>query len=454
MDNEKIKKICIIAMIVILAFMSIFLGVYFAKLSTPNYLFGVGIEKIDNKINNYFSIDKKYTFNDSFTVESDLSFDLSSEDYQRKEKTDKTYLEKNNYIKNLSKTVNNIVVKQDKENKTSYIEVNSKLGSEELVNSKYLIKDSTEYYFIKGITNNYVNNGTHNYFEMLNEDNTTIDNINYIHEFTIKSLRKNLVSEYFTKYKKEEMINSKKMGVNQISFKLTDKTAHELINNIYADLEEDKKANKILTSIDKDFFKKKIKDSKVILDKNESYTFNIYTTKYLNKILKYEVIYLNKDNKKTYTYEGNDSEGTFYYIENDYMKYRADFTDNGKNVDMSIKNSSEQELGELKIDKHDNDVYYSFNLDDEDKKYDIIYSSKYRKFKVNKSYENERKLSFKYTDNKVSILNGNITLNSKVNSSVKIDEDLSSSALSSTLSQEVKDKVDNKLDKVIERLKK
>ena len=454
MDNEKIKKICIIAMIVILAFMSIFLGVYFAKLSTPNYLFGVGIEKIDNKINNYFSIDKKYTFNDSFTVESDLSFDLSSEDYQRKEKTDKTYLEKNNYIKNLSKTVNNIVVKQDKENKTSYIEVNSKLGSEELVNSKYLIKDSTEYYFIKGITNNYVNNGTHNYFEMLNEDNTTIDNINYIHEFTIKSLRKNLVSEYFTKYKKEEMINSKKMGVNQISFKLTDKTAHELINNIYADLEEDKKANKILTSIDKDFFKKKIKDSKVILDKNESYTFNIYTTKYLNKILKYEVIYLNKDNKKTYTYEGNDSEGTFYYIENDYMKYRADFTDNGKNVDMSIKNSSEQEVGELKIDKHDNDVYYSFNLDDEDKKYDIIYSSKYRKFKVNKSYENERKLSFKYTDNKVSILNGNITLNTKENSSVKIDEDLSSSALSSTLSQEVKDKVDNKLDKVIERLKK
>ena len=454
MDNEKIKKICIIAMIVILAFMSIFLGVYFAKLSTPNYLFGVGIEKIDNKINNYFSIDKKYTFNDSFTVESDLSFDLSSEDYQKKEKTDKTYLEKNNYIKNLSKTVNNIIVKQDKENKTSYIEVNSKLGSEELVNSKYLIKDSTEYYLIKGITDNYVNNGTHNYFEMLNEDNTTIDNINYIHEFTIKSLRKNLLSEYFTKYKKEEMINSKKMDVNQISFKLTDKTAHEIINNVYADLKEDKKANKILTSIDKDFFKKKIKDSKVILDKNESYTFNIYTTKYLNKILKYEVIYLNKDNKKTYTYEGNDSKGTFYYIENDYMKYRADFTDNGKNVDMSIKNSSEQEVGELKIDKHDNDIYYSFNLDDDDKKYDIVYSSKYRKFKANKSYENERKLSFKYAENKISILNGNITLNSKVNSSVKIEEDLSSSALASTLSQEVKDKVDNKLDTVIERLKK
>ena len=308
MDNQKIKKICIIAIIVILASMSIFLGVYFAKLSTPNYLFGIGIEKIDNKINNYFNIDKKYTFNDSFTIESDLSFDLSSEDYQKKEKTDKTYLEKNNYIKNLSKTVNNIIVKQDRENKTSYIEVNSKLGTEELVNSKYLIKDSTEYYFIKGITDNYVNNGTHNYFEMLNEDNTTIDNINYIHEFTIKSLRKNLLSEYFTKYKKEEMINSKKMYVNQISFKLTDKTAHEIINNVYSDLKEDKKANKILTSIDKDFFKKKIKDSKVILDKNESYTFNIYTTKYLNKILKYEVIYLNKDNKKTYTYEGNDSE--------------------------------------------------------------------------------------------------------------------------------------------------
>ena len=454
MDNQKIKKICIIAIIVILASMSIFLGIYFAKLSTPNYLFGVGIEKIDNKINNYFNIDKKYTFNDSFKVESDLSFDLSSEDYQKKEKTDKTYLEKNNYIKNLSKTVNNIIVKQDRENKTSYIEVNSKLGTEELVNSKYLIKDSTEYYFIKGITDNYVNNGTHNYFEMLNEDNTTIDNINYIHEFTIKSLRKNLLSEYFTKYKKEEMINSKKMDVNQISFKLTDKTAHEIINNVYADLKEDKKANKILTSIDKDFFKKKIKDSKVILDKNESYTFNIYTTKYLNKILKYEVIYLNKDNKKTYTYEGNESEGTFYYIENDYMKYRADFTDNGKNVDMSIKNSSEQEVGELKIDKHDNDIYYSFNLDDEDKKYDIIYSSKYRKFKANKSYENERKLSFKYAENKISILNGNITLNSKVNSSVKIEEDLSSSALASTLSQETKDKVDNKLDTVIERLKK
>ena len=36
MDNKKIMKICVIAIIVIIAIMSIFLGVYFAKLSRPS----------------------------------------------------------------------------------------------------------------------------------------------------------------------------------------------------------------------------------------------------------------------------------------------------------------------------------------------------------------------------------------------------------------------------------
>ena len=69
-------KIVIAILLILIAGTSIYLGIYFTKLTKPNYIVGLSIEKIDNKITNYTSLNNKYDLGDTFEVNSTLSFDL------------------------------------------------------------------------------------------------------------------------------------------------------------------------------------------------------------------------------------------------------------------------------------------------------------------------------------------------------------------------------------------
>ena len=454
MKDKKRFKLFIVLILILIAGISIYLGIYFTKLTKPKYIVGVGIDRLDTKITNYLSIDEKYKLGDTITINSTLDFDLDSEDYLKKSKTDKDYLDKYKTLKNLSKTTNNINYIQNSKKKKSLLEINSLLDKEKLLNYKYLIDNSTGYYYVEDIQKKYVNSGTNNYFEMLSDEATTLGNIEYIHEATIKALKNNLQEEYFEKYSVTKNINGSNLDVNQISIRIDDKKLHQIVNGIIKDLKEDPEANKILTSIDKDFAKRKVKDNKRLLNKDESYTLNIYTSKYRNIALKYELIHLDGDEKITYSYEGNYSKGNFYYIEDDTVIYTISITDDGKIIEGKVKDSTNKEVGTIKIEKNDASTYYTFNFDDGKKKYDVIYSSKNNNLVNNKSFTNEKKLSFKYIDEKVSILSGEVTLNSEITKTGKIEEDISEAVLSSTLSDEIKAKYDNKKDNIIERLKK
>jgi hypothetical protein len=132
------------------------------------------------------------------------------------------------------------------------------------------------------------------------------------------------------------------------------------------------------------------------------------------------------------------------------------FTYNEKDnvIECKIKDSSNKDVGIFKVEKNDTSVYYTFNFDNGDKKYDIIYSSKYSNYKKNKSFNNEKKLSFKYLEKKVSVLSGDITLLSKVTNKSSIKEEIGDAVLSSTLTTEQKEKFDNKSERIKERLKK
>ena len=454
--KKKPKKILIIiiVLLVLIAAGSIFLGFYFAKLTKINHIVGVGIDKIDAKVSNYVKVDRKYNLGDSFAVKTTLDFDLDSEDYLKKSSTDVEYQEKYKTIKNLSNSKNDIVLIQDKKKKKALFEVHSLLNEEKLLDYKFLIDNATEYYYVEDIMKKYINNGTNNYFEILDEENTTIDNIDYLHEAIVKALKNSLKEEYFDKTRVNENINGSSTNVNRVSIRLDDKRMHLIINDVIDNLKQDERANKILTSTFKDFSKYKIKNSQTILGKKESYTLNIYTSKYLNNILKYELIHLDGDEKKTYTYEGTLEKGNLYYSEDSTIIYKMNITDNNKIFECKIYDSKDKEIGELKVEKNDNSIYYSFNFDDTKKKYDIIYSSKYSNFKENNSFNNEKKISFKYIKNKVSILSGTVTMNSEVNKQTKIEEELSDVVLKSTLTEEETNKYETRKDKLKERLKK
>ena len=170
--------------------------------------------------------------------------------------------------------------------------------------------------------------------------------------------------------------------------------------------------------------------------------------------LKYEIVHLKGDEKKIYSYLGDSSQGTLYYIEDDTVIYAIKLKDDQKIIDGKISDSASKEVGTIKLEKNDFGTYFTLNFDDKETKYDIIYSSKNTNVKDNKSFNNEKKLSFKYLTKKVSILSGEITLNSEVSNKATIEEDVTESVLSSTLSDETKDKFANRTEKLKERLKK
>ena len=454
LSKKKVIIICVAITLILIAGISIFLGIYFTKLTKPSYIFGVGIDKINDKITNYVSIDEKYNLGDSFSVESSLDFDLDSEEYQKKIKTDKEAKEKYQIIKNLSATTNNISLIQDAKGKKVLFELHSELPKEKLIDYKYLIKDSTSYYYVEDILNKYVNAGTNNYFEIFSDETTNMENIKYVHNAFVKGLKSSLDDKDFNRYNATENINGSVVNVNQISIKIDDKKLHKILNSTIDYLKNDEKANKILTNVYKDFSKYKIKDSKELLEKQESYTLNIYTSKYRNIALKYEIVHLKGDEKKIYSYEGNASKGTLYYIDDDTVIYTIDLSDDGKIIEGKIKSSSNKDIGIIKVEKNDTSKYFTFNFDDGNKKYDVIYSSKNSNLKENKSYDNEKNLAFKYLNDKVSILSGEITLNSKISINAKIEEDIADAVLYSTLSDNGKEKYNKRLESLKERLKK
>ena len=146
--NTKNKKktiiIVLVVLLVLISGVSIYFGIYFTKLTKPNRIVGLSINKLDNRISSYIGMSNEYNLGDTFHVDSTLTFDLDSEDYLNKSKTDKEYQDKYKMIKNLSKTTNNISVIQDRKHKKLLLSVDSELDKEKLLNAKYLPQSSCE----------------------------------------------------------------------------------------------------------------------------------------------------------------------------------------------------------------------------------------------------------------------------------------------------------------------
>ena len=429
--------------IFLISILSIGVGLYFNFISKPSNILGIGIDNISNEFIKYTFMNDKIELGNTFDVSSSIDFNLDSEYYRKNDQ------EKYNFIKNISKMDTNLSIKQNINDKNFFLSLKQNISDEELLYKKIYVANSTKYYFVSGILNTYVNDGTCNYFETLNNENTNKDNIDYVYNFIIESLKNNIKNEYFKEYNNKTNIKGKEIDTHQISIEINDKLIKKILTGILDDLKNDEKSNFILSSIDSTFSKYKLNTDKKYLSKNEKYTINIYTTKFLYKPLKYEVIYLNEDDKRTYVYIDNE----FSIIENDSVKYsgKVNYKDNG--IYSIINDSYGNKIGELKLEKDNNNKMLDFTFDNGEEKIDIVYYSKYIDIEKDNGFTKENKLSFKHVVNKESRLNGDITLTSKVLKKVKIDEDISNSILDSKLSEEEKNKIKNKKDNLLSRLK-
>lgn len=432
----------ILGIIIVVAGLFIFIGIYLNNISKPQYIFSNGIDIVKNKIENYTKKSNDLDLKDKYSIKGNIEFDLDSEYYKKTSDPEekKTY----NLIKNLNNTNIDFKIKKNKSNNTGYIELNETIGNEELLNAKYYINESTKYYYIKGIVDDYINYGSCNYFENINTNTTEKDNIDYLYNFIIDSVKNNLKEKYFTS--KEEKNNY------VVTLKIDNDNLKDILKNVQSDLKNDKKSKEILDNIDKNILKTKIKDEDTYLEKEEYYKISIYTTKILHRPLKYKVDKVTKDSIKTYIYEGNETKGTLHYTVNDTTKYNIDIEFKTDEIKAIIKNSSNKKVGEFKLDKNNYNTTINYVFSDNNKKMDLIYSSKYTKVKNKESYTNKKNLSFKYIVNKETKLSGEIYINLDVSDKVSILTDISNVKLKSNLTNEEKEKISNLYDSIKNRL--
>ena len=193
MKKENITKIVVVFLLVCIASVLLHFGFYLKNVSKPNYVFSSLIDSIDLLKDKYFSFDSKYLVGDNFSIDGNVSFEMSSEKYGIS--SDPSILSKYYMINNLNNTTINYKLMQDIKNKKIYSEVKTNIGTQNVLYNKLLVENATKYYFINSVYSNYINGGSCNYFESLTEENTTKDNIDYLYNFILKSLKNNLKEE-------------------------------------------------------------------------------------------------------------------------------------------------------------------------------------------------------------------------------------------------------------------
>ena len=440
---KKTKIILSIFLIIIMASaICISVGLYLNRISQPNYIFSKGIDIIKNKITNYNKVSDDLDLKDKFSIKGNIEFDLESEYYKKSNTPEdkKTY----NLIKNLNNMDTNFKIQKNEYKNIGYIELNETIGKENILDFRYCVDDSTKYYFVRDIVDNYINDGGCNYFENINENVTEKENIEYIYNFVINSIKNNLKDNYFThKEEKDKYIVTLKIDNNHLI---------DIFNGVIKDLKNDKKSRKILDNIDKKILKTKIKDDQEFLEKEEYYKIYIYTTKILHKPIKYKVERVSKNSIETYIYEGNENKGTFHYLVNDSEKYITSIEFKKDDIKAKIKNPSNKTIGEFKLEKNNYNTVINYTMNDNDEKIDLIYSSKYSKVKKNESYVNKKSLSFKYVVNKETKLSGEIDATLDVSNKFSIITDISAAKLKSNLTKEEKEKLNNLYEDVKNRL--
>lgn len=439
----KIKKILFIFLILILvgcASYLIYYGFKVSELNKPNNVYGRVIDEIDNKIFNYIDFDEKYKFYNNFNINGKVKYELDSELY-KSDLSNSLYLVKLNRINNLNKMDSTFSLDVDSKKNKLLFSTSNKIGEEVLLDSNYYVEDSTKYIYLSNVINKYINDGNFNYFETIGSDSNNLDNYNYLHEFFINSLKNNLKEEYFNKTLINTSIGGNNTDTYQLSIVIDDNIIHKILEGILSDLKNDNRCNTIISSFYSDFSKYKIDRKHKFLENDESYTVNIYVSKFLIKPLKYEVKYINKEHKKDFVIE-NFNKGKAYYLEDSEVKYSIDYNLDDLKFDLKLFNTLNKSVGNITYINNKGEYNLDADLVINNSKYVYNFVSKIDKFKKNKSYIRTTYLDFSVLKNNIIKISGKVNSELEFNNSSKIDVEIGDVVLKSALSEEDSTKYD------------
>lgn len=449
----KVIWILLILIIIVIAGFCFYYGFILNKASKPKNVYDKVIDKIDENIFKYFELDKDYLVGDDFQISGDIKYELEGAYYLQNSAVNPDDIKIYNKINNLNNSKTTYTYIQNNEENKLYKDVKQTIGEEEVLLKKTLIEDTTEYVYINGVSDKYINNGTNIYFENISNSNTTKDNIEYLHQVVLNSFKASLEEKYFEKSKKKVNVNDQYKDTYQMSIMIDDKRLKEILNSVIKSIKKDQRANDIVSGFYIDFENYKISDKERILDKNEKYLINIYTDKIWFNPVKYEIIHLNNNERETYAYTG-DLEGRLTYIKNDEFKYGIDVSINHKTYLFAFNNASGKNIGKIKLDKNSGMYNLDVDLSLDNKTYLVTYSSKYKDLKKKESYTINDYLKVKYSEDDIVKFSGDIKNTIKINTTNTIKEEVGDVIIRSSLTEEEENNYNNVKDRLIERLEK
>ena len=448
---KKIIAVLLAIVIIVIAGYCFYYGYILNNESKPKNVFSKVIYKIDENIIEYFKLDEQYKLKNDFSITGDIDYNIEGAYYLESSKVNPDDIKIYNRINNLNNSkITFTYIQNEKEDKL-YSEYNHLIGEEQVLLRKTYIDSATEYEFINTVSNKYINNGNSKFFETISASNTINDNIKYIHEFILGSLINNLKEEYFEKEKIKVYLNEEEKETYQMSLRIDNKRYKEILNNIIKDIRKDNKANNIICGLYNDFPNYKIDSNKRFLEKDETYTINVYTDNIWYKPLKYEVVHLKEDSRDTYSYVG-DLNGELSYVHNDELKYNAKVSINHKMYLLEFNNKSGKNIGKIKLDKNVDMYNLDVDLILDKKSYVLSTSTKIKDYEENKGYTINNLINVRYSEDDKIRFSG--SLNNKINISNEstIKEEAGDVIIRTALTEEEENNYKNYIDNLKLRL--
>lgn len=430
------------------------IGIYLNFYSNPKRIVALGIDKISTKLKNAInSTNVESKIKDNYTLEGKLNLNAESEYLTSLATYSTEYQMYSKLLTNLSKTENSFKIVEDLKSKKLYAAIDSKLNNSELINAKYLIENNTEYYFIKGFLNSYVNNGTNDFFESLDKNSTSVENMLYVYDVAVKSFKQNLKSDYFTKKSEEVTIDGKKQKLIKNSLVINDKRAKEIAKAVLKDLKADKKANKILTDLNKDFKNSKVKDSNVILEDDEKIVFNVYTDSLLYNIKKYEISTTSGSDETSITYEEKKDTSKIEVLSNSKVQAILNIKkESDQKSSIEIMDANNKKIGEATITNSDTNKAISLNITSDDTTIDFSVDSTTKEEKKNEKYVVTGNVTCKITSANMVVADVKIGLDGTLTNDTTINEDVSNSVLASSVTSADQTNFSIKIQEVLLKL--
>ncbi len=432
-ENKKGKKK--ITILIILGIILICGGIILTYLSSPSYVSKTVIKEFGQKATDVITNKLETGLEENYKTTSSIKMDLKSDYFAALTAIDPSYAIMSNLLNNLSNTENNITIVQDKQKKKLFLNWDSKLSGQNLINTKYLVDNATAYYAIDGVTNTYVNNGNNNYFESLNSSTTTNENIKYIIEKITESMANNLDKSYLSETYKDEY--------KMITITLTEQNLITYGNKIITDLKNDEKANKIMTGYNPDFSKTKLTKEDII--SSGTIKINIYLDKLLPQVKIYE-LELENGNKITYLKGKNQDKIEIKSTEEVII---FEIVNHKNKTEINIKDQNNKSYGKVTISKTNTNYDIVANIESDTSTINFGYNYQITNLKKGTSYNSSLTITMKVTAQTTTIFDGKITVTGQTSNNTTITEDTSNSVLASTLSKTQSELLEQKISLII-----